>query len=69
MTVAELIEELRKYPPDMRIVSGNPGYHDYLEIKIRKGIGFSEGSYLYDDDGNRDRPEVEAIFIGGDLLE
>ena len=33
MTVAELIEELKKYPQDMRVVALN-GANDYSDLKL-----------------------------------
>lgn len=52
MTVSELIEELRKYPPDMRVFTEMVGFgpDNYSEVEIRQG--------KYKED--------EAVFLGYD---
>ncbi len=64
MTVSELIEELRKYDADMRILLENPGYHDYEEIALKqKSVFYDNDGYCYDDDGNKYRKEIQAIVV------
>jgi len=64
MTVSELIEELRKYPGDMRIVLENPGYHDYQEVALKQtDVFYDNDGYCYYDDGNKDRKEIPAVVV------
>lgn len=63
MTVSELIEELKKCPGDMQVVTDSDGYHNYNHAELRRTMAFYDGKFFYDDDGNKDRTEKEVVFI------